>query len=132
MNLISEELKAGQCGSREEINDTATIRGDSYSMRGALSPGQDRRVQFVDQDDGVHDQPTPQHYQKNIPPLSRPQEAAEIQDDRAVTKETIPIKMAEGKDRFQGGSFLETVVPLPMWQRLDQSPQPKVQLLKSR
>ena len=46
----------------EEMNDTATIRGDNYSMRGALTPGQNRRVQFVDQDDGVHDQPTPQHY----------------------------------------------------------------------
>ena len=109
----------------EEINDTATIRGDSYSMRGALPLGQDRQVQFVDQDDGVHDQPIPQYYQKNIPPLPRLQEAAKTQD------ETFPIKMAEGKDRFQVGSFLETPVPLPMWQRLDKSPRSKLQLARA-
>ena len=60
-------------------------------MRGALPTGQDRRVQFDDQDDGVHDRPTPRHYQREIPPPSRPQEAAKTQDDLAVRKETIPI-----------------------------------------
>ena len=41
------------------MEDSATIRVDSYGMRGVLPPGQDKRVQFVDQDDGVYDQPTP-------------------------------------------------------------------------
>lgn len=80
------------------MGDSATIRGDSYGMRGALPPGQDKQVQFVDQDDGVYDQPIPQHYQRKTPPPPRPQEAAKTQDNQAVSKETIPIKMAEEKD----------------------------------
>lgn len=46
----------------EEIEDSATIKGDSYGMRGALHPGQDRQVQFGDQDDGVYDILESRHY----------------------------------------------------------------------
>lgn len=108
----------------DEVEDSATVRGNSYSMRGALPPGQGKRVQFDDQDDGVHDRPTPQYHQRKTPSPPRPQGN---QDDRAV----IPIKIAEGKERFQAGAFFETPVPLPMWQRLDQSSQSKVQLARA-
>ncbi len=39
--------------------------------------------------------------------------------------------MAEGKDRFQVGAFLDTPVTLPMWQLLDRSPQLRVQLARA-
>lgn len=35
----------------EEIEDSATVRGNSYGMRGALQSGQDKQVQFEGQDD---------------------------------------------------------------------------------
>ena len=63
----------------EEMEESGTIGGDNYGMRGALPLGQDKRVQFVDQDDGVYDQPTPQYYQRKTPPPPRPQEATKIQ-----------------------------------------------------
>ena len=46
----------------EKMEESGTIGGDNYGMRGELSLGQDKRVQFVDQDDGVYDRPTPQHH----------------------------------------------------------------------
>ena len=39
------------------MDDSVTLKGDGYFIRSALPPGQDKRVQFVDQDDGVYDQP---------------------------------------------------------------------------
>lgn len=39
--------------------------------------------------------------------------------------------MAEGKERFQIGAFLENPVPLHMWERLDLSPQSKAQLARA-
>lgn len=51
--------------------------------------------------------------------------------DRLIAKETIPIKMAEDKDRFQVGAFLDTPVTLPMWPLLDRSPQLRVQLARA-
>ena len=53
-----------------------------------------------------------------------------MEADQLVAKETIPIRMAKGKSRFQVGAFLDTLVTLPMWQLLDQSPQLKVQLAR--
>ena len=148
----------------DEMEDSATVGDDDYGMRGVLHPGQDRQVQFEDQDDGVYDRPLPlslslpenddikdsaividryemgdalpprqekqtqldeeddgvydipesRHYQKKKPPLPRPQQADEVQDDR-----------------FQTEPFLENSVSLPIWQRLDQSPQSKVQLAQA-
>lgn len=46
------------------MEDSVTIRGDSHGMRGALPPGQNNQAQVDDEDDGVHDQPMPQHYQR--------------------------------------------------------------------
>ena len=74
----------------DEMEDSTTIKGDSYEMKGALHPGQDRQVQFEDQNDGVYDRPTAQHYQRKT---SKAQEVAEIQFGRSLTKETIPIEM---------------------------------------
>ena len=45
-----------------------------------------------------------------------------MEADQLVAKETIPIRMAEGKNRFQVGAFFDTPVTLPMWQLLDRSP----------
>lgn len=64
------------------MENSATIKGNSYGMKGALPPGQDRRVQF-DEDDGVHDWPTPQHHQRKTPPPPRPQES---QNNQVITK----------------------------------------------
>ena len=91
-------------------------------MKGALHPGQDRQVQFEDQDDGVYDRPTPQHYQRKTPPLPKAQEVANIQAGRSVIKRTTPIEMREGKNLFPVELFRETSVLPPIWQRLDQSP----------
>ena len=73
----------------------------------------------------------PQHYQRKTPSPLRPQEATKIQTNRAATPETIFIKMAEGKNRFQIGAFLDTPVTLPMWQLLDRSSQLRVQLARA-
>lgn len=100
-------------------------------MSGALPPSQKKRVQLEEEDNGIYDIAEPRHYQKKTPLLPRPQAAAKIQGDCFVTKETIPIEMREGKERFQVRSFFETPVPLPMWQRLGQSPQSKVQLARA-
>lgn len=56
-------------------------------------------------------------YQRKTPLPPKPQETANIKDDQA--EKIIPIKTAEGKERFQVGTFLGTAVILPMWQRLD-------------
>ena len=48
----------------DKMEGSTTIRADSHGMKSALHPGQDRQVQFEDQDDGVYDRPTPQHYQR--------------------------------------------------------------------
>ena len=112
--------------------DSATVNGNYYGMSGAIPASQEKRVQFEeDDDDGVYDIAEPRYYQKKTPPPPRPQEAAKIQADCSVTKETIPIEMREGKNRFQVGTFLETPFPLPIWQRLDQSPQSKVQFART-
>ena len=41
-------------------------------------------------------------------------EAAKIEVNQSVAKETIPIKIPEGKDRFQIGAFLDTPITLLM------------------
>lgn len=64
-----------------------------------------------DQDERVHDEPTPQHYQRKIPLPPRPLNS---QNNRAIIKETIPIKMANNKNRFQIGSFFDIPITLPM------------------
>ena len=115
----------------DDIEDSTIVIGGRYGMSGALPPSQEKRVQFEEEDDGVYDIPEPRHYQKETLPPTRPQEAAKNQDNWSATKETIPIKMAEGKEHFQVGSFLETPVTLPIWQRLDLSPQLKVQLAQA-
>lgn len=117
----------------EEMEDSVTVRGNSYGMRGALHPGQDKQVQFESQDDGVYDRPPipSPHYQRKAPPPPKLQETTEMEVDRLLAKETIPIKMAEGKDRFQVGAFLDTPVTLPIWQLLDRSPQLRVQLARA-
>lgn len=102
----------------EEMEDSAMIKGDSYGMRGALPPGQDKQVQFNHQDNGVHDQPVPRHYQRKISPPSRHQKTAKSRDNQAVAKEKIPIKMAEGKNRFYI-AFFDTPGTLPVSQLLD-------------
>ena len=104
----------------EEVEDSATVRGNNYGMRGALNFGQDKQVQFEDQDDGVDDWLTPRHYH-HLP------QGAKTQDDWAVKKEPIPIKMAEGKDGFQVGAFFDIPVTLLRWQFLE-SPQWRIQL----
>ena len=48
----------------DKMEGSTTIRADSHGMKSALHPGQDRQVQFEDQDDGVYNRPTPQHYQR--------------------------------------------------------------------
>lgn len=100
-------------------------------MARATSKPKKKRVQLEEEDNGIYDIAEPSHYQKKTPLLPRPQAAAKIQGDCFVTKETIPIEIREGKERFQVGSFFETPVPLPMWQRLGQSPQSKVQLARA-
>ena len=115
----------------EEMEDSVTVRGESHVMRGALNRGQEKQVQFENQDDKVHDRPTPRYYQRKTPPPSHPQEIAKMEADKLVAKETIPIRMAEGKNRFQVGEFLDTPVTLPMWQLLDWSPQLRVQLARA-
>ena len=115
----------------DEMEDSVTIRGDSYGMRGALDPGQERQVRFEDQNDGAYDRPTPQHYQQKTPPPPKPQEVIRVETDQSITKETIPIKMAEGKSRFQVDTFLDTQVTLSIWQLLDRSPQLRVQLARA-
>ena len=112
----------------EEMEDSVTVRGDSHVMRGVLYPGKEKQVQFENQDDKVHDRPTPQYYQRKTPPPTHPKEIAKMEADQLVAKETIPIRMAEDKNRFQVGAFLDTPVTLPMWQLLDRSPQLRVQL----
>lgn len=64
-------------------------------------------------------------------PPPRPQEISKIQDDRSVIPETISIKMAEGENSCQAGSFLETPVPLHILRCWDQSPQSEVQLARA-
>ncbi|MCJ1343817.1 hypothetical protein MMC31_002014 [Peltigera leucophlebia] len=86
----------------DEMEDSKTGRGDSYSLRGVIYPGQDKHIQFEEQDDGAHDQP---------PSLPRPEQADKAQDDR-----------------FQTEPFLETPAPPHTWQRLDRFPRPKAQL----
>lgn len=115
----------------DEMEDSATIRGDSYDMRGVLHLSQDKQVRFEDKDDGVYDQSAPRYHQRKTPPPPQPQEISKIEVDGSVTKETIMIKIAEGKDRFQVGAFLNTPVNLPMWQLLDRSPQLRVQLARA-
>lgn len=79
-------------------------------MRGVLPFGEDKQVQFVNQDDEVYDQPTIRYYQRKIPLLPKPSAATHTQDGQVVTKKTIPITMAEGKDQFQVGKFFDTPV----------------------
>lgn len=92
--LFSYRIWDGDFLKDEEIEDSATVK-----------------------DDRVHDWPTPQPYQRKTPLPPKPQETANIKDDQA--EKIIPIKTAEGKERFQVGAFLGTAVTLPMWQRLD-------------
>lgn len=113
----------------EGMEDSTTVRNNSYRTRGALSLDQDKLVQFDDQDDGVHDQPAPRYYHRKTP-SPKPQETSRPRGNRAVTKETIPMKMAEGKERFQVGAFLDTATPF-IWQRLDRFSQLKVQLARA-
>lgn len=56
----------------DELKNSATVRGDRYGLRGALYPGQDKHIQFEEQDDGAHDWLTSQHNQKRTPSLPRP------------------------------------------------------------
>lgn len=83
----------------KKIDDDVTVRGDSYSIRDALALGQEKQVQFDDEHDEVHDRPIlqPQYYQQKILP---PPKSQRNKDDQPITKETILIKIAEGKDRF--------------------------------
>ncbi len=106
----------------EEIEDSVTVLGDSHVMRGVLHPGKEKLVQFENQDDKVHDRPNPQYYQRKTLSPPHPQEIDQMEADQLVAKETIPIRMAEGKNRFQVDAFFDTPVTLPMWQLLDQSP----------
>ncbi len=115
----------------EEIEDSVTVRGDNHVIRCALHPGKEKQVQFENQDDKVHNRPTTRYYQQKTPPPPYLQEIAKIQADQLVAKETIPIRMAEGKNRFQVGEFLDTPITLLMWQLLDRSPQLKVQLARA-
>ena len=95
------------------MKDSATVRGDSHVMRGLLHPGQEKQVQFENQDDKVYDRPPLRYYQRKTPPSPHPQEFAKM-DDQLVAKETISIRMTEGKNRFQVGAFLVTPVTLPI------------------
>ena len=113
------------------MEDSVTVRGDNRVMGGVLHPGQEKQVQFENQDDKVHDRPTPRYYQRKTPPSLHPQEIAKMEADQLVAKETIPIRMAEGINRFQVGAFFDTPVTLPIWQLLVQSPQLRVQLARA-
>ncbi len=115
----------------EEMEDSVTVKGDSHVMRGELHPGKEKQVQFENQDDKVHDRPTSRYYQRKTPTPLHPQEIAKMKADQLVAKENIPIRMAEGKNRFQVGAFLDTLITLPMLQLLDWSPQLKVQLARA-
>ena len=46
-------------------------------------------------------------------------------------KETIPVNMAKGKDRFHIDQFLEFPVTMSLWQLLDRSPQVRAQLARA-
>ncbi len=82
----------------EEMEDSVTVRGDSYVIRGAFHPGQEKQVQFENQDDKVHDRLSPRYYQRKTSPLPHPQEIAKMEADQLVAKETIPIRIAEDKN----------------------------------
>ena len=115
----------------DEMEDSVTVMGDSHIMRGELHPGQEKQVQFENQDDKVHGRPTIRYYQRKIPPPPHPQEIAQMEADQLVAKETTRIRMAEGKNRFQVGAFLAIAVTLQIWQLLDRSPQLKLQLARA-
>ncbi len=110
----------------KKMKDSITVRADSHVMRGVLHPGWEKQVQFENQDDKVYDKPTSRYSQRKTPPPPHPQEIAKMEADQLVAKETIPIRMAKGKNRFQIGAFLGTPVTLSMWQLLDRSPQLKI------
>ncbi len=110
------------------MKDSVTVRGDSHVMRSVLHPREEKKVRFENQDDKVHDRPTPRYYQQRTPPPPHLQDIAKMESDQLVSNETIPIRMAEGKNRFQVGAFLDTPVTVPIRQLLDRSPQLKVQL----
>lgn len=65
-----------------------------------------------------------------LPPSKSPK-TTKIECDQLVSKETILIKMAKGKNRFQVGTFLDIPITLPIWQIFDRSPQLKVQLARA-
>ena len=107
----------------KEMEDSVTVRDNSsYGMRGALLPGQDKQVQFKAQDGRVYDRPQSQRYQQKTPPPLKSPEIIKIKGNQLVFKETIPIKIAEGKDQFQVGAFLDISITLPICQLLDRSP----------
>lgn len=84
----------------EEIEDSVTVRDNSYRIRGTLHLGQDKQVQFENQDDRVYDRPPFPHYQRKTPPSPKSQETTKIEGDQLAAKETIPIKILKGKNRF--------------------------------
>lgn len=46
-------------------------------------------------------------------------------------KESVPINMAKGKNRFEVNNFLDFPVTMTMWQLLDRSPQIRAQLARA-
>lgn len=50
----------------EDIEDSATVKGDSYDIRGVLFSEQDKKVHFDNNHEKVYDQPTAQNYQSKI------------------------------------------------------------------
>ena len=60
------------------MEDSVTLISNKYGISGVLDPSQNKRVQFEEEDDRVHDISEPRYHQKKtlLPP--RPQEAAKI------------------------------------------------------
>lgn len=85
------------------MKDSMIAHGCGYKLGSVSSLSEEKRIQFDEEDDRVCDIAEPTRCQEPIPT----------------------------KTRFQVESFHKTPVPLSVWQRLDQSPQSKVQFTRA-
>ena len=115
----------------DDMERSTVVTGCRYEMGGVSSLSQEKRIQLDEENYKVSDVAEPMRCQEETLSLPKWQEVADVKTDCSGTKESIPTIMGKGKTRFQVESFHETPVPLPVWQRLDQLPQSKVQLTRA-